>query len=83
MSGTDGRTGPPSNDHQCPLGTYPNCQGVSQSNQRTEQDVGGNWSNLLHRWCMNICMRGLLFVFSCNVDETWIEHVCIVCVTVI
>uniref|UniRef100_A0A804MIB6 Uncharacterized protein n=1 Tax=Zea mays TaxID=4577 RepID=A0A804MIB6_MAIZE len=22
---TDGRNGPPSNDHQCPLGTYPNC----------------------------------------------------------
>uniref|UniRef100_J3LVV2 Uncharacterized protein n=1 Tax=Oryza brachyantha TaxID=4533 RepID=J3LVV2_ORYBR len=42
MSGTDGRNGPPSNDHQCPLGTYPNCQGVSQSTHGTEQDVGGN-----------------------------------------
>uniref|UniRef100_A0A0D9W2I3 Uncharacterized protein n=1 Tax=Leersia perrieri TaxID=77586 RepID=A0A0D9W2I3_9ORYZ len=42
MSGTDGRTGPPSNDHQCPLGTYPNCQGVPQSTQGIAQDVGGN-----------------------------------------
>ncbi|KAG0525119.1 hypothetical protein BDA96_06G027900 [Sorghum bicolor] len=25
IAATDGRNGPPSNDHQCPLGTYPNC----------------------------------------------------------
>lgn len=41
MAGTDGRNGPPSNDHQCPLGTYPNCQGMSQSSQETAQDVQG------------------------------------------
>ncbi|KAK3145238.1 hypothetical protein QOZ80_4AG0326000 [Eleusine coracana subsp. coracana] len=27
MVGTDGRNGPPSIDHQCQLGAYPNCQG--------------------------------------------------------
>uniref|UniRef100_M0YRF9 Uncharacterized protein n=1 Tax=Hordeum vulgare subsp. vulgare TaxID=112509 RepID=M0YRF9_HORVV len=43
MTGTDGRNGPPSNDHQCPLGTYPNCQGtMSQNTQEASQDVGGN-----------------------------------------
>ncbi|KAL6839749.1 hypothetical protein ACP4OV_030437 [Aristida adscensionis] len=42
MSGTDGKNGPPSNDHQCPLGTYPNCQGMSQSSQEAEQHLGGN-----------------------------------------
>jgi hypothetical protein len=29
IAGTDGRNGPPSNEHQCPLGTYPNCQRMS------------------------------------------------------
>ncbi|KAF7013345.1 hypothetical protein CFC21_027430 [Triticum aestivum] len=42
MSGTAGRNRPPSNDHQCPLGTYPNCQGMSQNTQEAAQDVGGN-----------------------------------------
>ena len=42
MSGTDGRNGPPSNDHQCPLGTYPNCQRMSQNTQELALDVGGN-----------------------------------------
>jgi hypothetical protein len=42
ISGTDGRNGPPSNDHQCPLGTYPNCQRMSQDTQGAAQDVGGN-----------------------------------------
>uniref|UniRef100_A0ACD5YB00 Uncharacterized protein n=1 Tax=Avena sativa TaxID=4498 RepID=A0ACD5YB00_AVESA len=42
MSGTDGRNGPPSNDHQCPLGTYPNCQRMAQDTQGAAQDVGGN-----------------------------------------
>ncbi|KAM3372925.1 hypothetical protein ACQJBY_019708 [Aegilops geniculata] len=43
MSGTDGRNGPPSNDHQCPLGTYPNCQGMSQNTQEAApQAVGGD-----------------------------------------
>ncbi|KQJ81745.1 hypothetical protein BRADI_5g02830v3 [Brachypodium distachyon] len=41
MAGTDGRNGPPSNDHQCPLGTYPNCE-MSQNTQRAAQDVGGS-----------------------------------------
>ncbi|TVU07322.1 hypothetical protein EJB05_47372, partial [Eragrostis curvula] len=39
MAGTDGRTGPPSIDHQCPLGTYPNCQGVSQNKEDGEDAV--------------------------------------------
>ncbi|CAM0908001.1 unnamed protein product [Alopecurus aequalis] len=42
MSGTDGRNGPPSNDHQCPLGTYPNCQQMSPNTQEPALDVGGN-----------------------------------------
>jgi hypothetical protein len=42
MSGTDGRTGPPSNDHQCPLGTYPNCQRMAQDTQGAAHEVGGN-----------------------------------------
>jgi hypothetical protein len=42
IAGTDGRNGPPSNDHQCPLGTYPNCQGMSQNTKETAQDVRGN-----------------------------------------
>jgi len=28
---TDGRNGPPSNDQQCPLGTYPNCKAMHVS----------------------------------------------------
>ncbi|CAN6227216.1 unnamed protein product [Urochloa humidicola] len=42
IAGTDGRNGPPSNDHQCPLGTYPNCQGMSQNTKEAAQDVRGN-----------------------------------------
>ncbi|RLM73678.1 hypothetical protein C2845_PM15G02220 [Panicum miliaceum] len=42
IAGTDGRNGPPSNDHQCPLGTYPNCQGMSQNTEEAAQDVPGN-----------------------------------------
>ncbi|KAF7006032.1 hypothetical protein CFC21_021103 [Triticum aestivum] len=42
MSGTDGWNGPLSNDHQCPLGTYPNCRGMSQNTQEAAQDVGRN-----------------------------------------
>ncbi|CAL5018160.1 unnamed protein product [Urochloa decumbens] len=42
IAGTDGRNGPPSNDHQCPLGTYPNCQGMSQNTEETAKHVRGN-----------------------------------------
>ncbi|KAF8666141.1 hypothetical protein HU200_053857 [Digitaria exilis] len=42
IAGTDGRNGPPSNDHQCPLGTYPNCQGMSQNTEEKSQGVRGN-----------------------------------------
>ncbi|OEL22990.1 hypothetical protein BAE44_0015991 [Dichanthelium oligosanthes] len=42
VAATDGRNGPPSNDHQCPLGTYPNCQGMSQNTEEIAQDVRGN-----------------------------------------
>ena len=42
IAGTDGRNGPPSNDHQCPLGTYPKCQGMSQNTEEAAPDVRGN-----------------------------------------
>ncbi|KAJ1270171.1 hypothetical protein BS78_06G034200 [Paspalum vaginatum] len=42
IAGTDGRNGPPSNDHQCPLGTYPNCQGKYQNTKETSPDFRGN-----------------------------------------